>query len=170
MINLFLDCTVHVLNKTSKLCQVAMKRDGMTLAHLTSLQTEELCLTAMNQNINSFKFVIKQTNKLCFTLIERDPNLLRLVDCQFEELFFFYLMKQLTIKQNNFLSILKSINNKFKTVQFYFKVFKLITKDIYFFNDLSSEHDENLFKIKCLDYLINSSLKQEGIDEEEMLL
>lgn len=61
-----------------------LSEDGMILSTISE-QTEEMCLRALYQNPESFKYIVDQTEKLCEFALSKNPELIRYFNEQTED-------------------------------------------------------------------------------------
>jgi hypothetical protein len=61
-----------------------LSEDGLILSTISE-QTEEMCLRALYQNPESFRYVVDQSEKLCEFALSKDPELIRYFHTQTED-------------------------------------------------------------------------------------
>ena len=75
----------YVKQQTEDICLTAVQEDGRALRYVRQ-QTEDICVAAVRQCPGAITKVQKQTPKICLTAVQQDPWMLQYVEHQTEEI------------------------------------------------------------------------------------
>lgn len=84
--------SIAYMVQTEKICLTAIEADRLTIDCVRK-QTPEICMAAVKQNAHALRYVINQTEKLCLIAVDNFPTAFKYVQNQTEAICTVYLKR-----------------------------------------------------------------------------